>query len=94
VALLPGSRHGEVARHIPTLLEAVGRIREHTDVQFVLALPAGFDLDSTTFSEPVRAASTDRDGGRTLRSRHRARAAARAIVSSRRGRRADPTGLH
>ncbi len=42
VVLLPGSRHGEVERHIPFLLDAVGRIAPHTTVTFVLALPPGF----------------------------------------------------
>ena len=57
IALLPGSRHGEVARHIPFLLHAVRRIREkRQDVRFLLALPAGFGLEQTKFWEPVCAA--------------------------------------
>jgi len=44
VALLPGSRRGEAARHLPTLLEAVQRI-EAAGVgpapQFILATPPG-----------------------------------------------------
>jgi len=57
VALLPGSRHGEVARHIPTLIQAAELIRAQRDVVFVLALPAGFSFERTSFSQPLRAAS-------------------------------------
>lgn len=57
VALLPGSRHGEVARHLPILLEAAKLIRSRHPVTFVLPLPVGFDLQNTTFWEPVRAES-------------------------------------
>ena len=54
--LLPGSRHGEVARHMPYLLDAAGRIREQAGVRLILALPAGFGAENTTFWEPTRAA--------------------------------------
>jgi lipid-A-disaccharide synthase len=57
VALLPGSRHGELAKHLPILLDAAQRIRERHPVTFVLPLPAGFGLQNTRFWEPVRAAS-------------------------------------
>jgi lipid-A-disaccharide synthase len=57
VVLLPGSRHGEVARHMPTLIEAARGIGARQDVHFVLALPAGFGFAATNFSEPVHAAS-------------------------------------
>lgn len=39
VALLPGSRRGEITRHLPTLLDAVQRISAATPVQFVLGTP-------------------------------------------------------
>ena len=39
VPLLPGSRRGEVARHVPILLDAAARMRE---VQFVFAMPPRF----------------------------------------------------
>jgi lipid-A-disaccharide synthase len=42
VVLLPGSRPGEVARHIPDLAQAVRRILERREVSFLLAAPAGF----------------------------------------------------
>ncbi len=59
VVLLPGSRHGEVARHMPYLLDAV---KSHAGsragkMRFILALPAGFGAEHTTFWEPARAAS-------------------------------------
>ena len=58
VVLLPGSRHGEVERHIPYLLDAVRRIRQkHADLRFILALPPGFGAEKTSFWERVCAAS-------------------------------------
>ncbi len=63
VVLLPGSRHGEVARHMPYLLDAVKRMQAVTrmesagKIRFILALPAGFGAEHTTFWEPARAAS-------------------------------------
>jgi lipid-A-disaccharide synthase len=41
VALLPGSRHGEAARHMPALADAAQRIARVLHVTFVLARPAG-----------------------------------------------------
>jgi len=41
VALLPGSRQGEILRHLPPLLEAAGKLYETRAISFVLALPAG-----------------------------------------------------
>jgi lipid-A-disaccharide synthase len=57
VVLLPGSRQGEVARHMPYLLDAVKRIQSAGQMRFILALPAGFAAEHTTFWEPARAAS-------------------------------------
>ena len=61
VVLLPGSRHGEAARHIPYLIEATRLISGRQNVKYVLALPPGFgaglDKESPNFWEPVRAAS-------------------------------------
>lgn len=42
VALLPGSRRGEVARHLPLLVETVKRIVQ-PGRRFILGLPEGFD---------------------------------------------------
>jgi lipid-A-disaccharide synthase len=57
IVLLPGSRHGEVERHMPGVLEAVRLIRKRADVEFLLALPAGFGAKNASFWEPARAAS-------------------------------------
>ena len=56
VALLPGSRQGEVARHLPIVLDAAKRLGERHPLTFVLALPAGFGLENTRFWKPVQAA--------------------------------------
>ncbi len=53
VVLLPGSRHGEVERHLQDLIEATTRL-EGRDLVFLLALPGGF---SNTFSERIRGSS-------------------------------------
>lgn len=62
ITLLPGSRHGEVARHMPELLDAVRRIRErHPSTTFVLALPPGFNpglnSDTSSFWERIPSSS-------------------------------------
>jgi lipid-A-disaccharide synthase len=57
VVLLPGSRHGEVSRHMPYLLDAVKGMQSVGKMRFILALPAGFGAEHTTFWEPARAAS-------------------------------------
>ncbi len=57
VVLLPGSRHGEVARHMPYLLDAVNRMRTIGKIRFILALPAGFDAKHASFWKPARSAS-------------------------------------
>jgi lipid-A-disaccharide synthase len=47
VALLPGSRKGEVARHLPILIETAERITQaglEPAPQFVLAVPPGLNL--------------------------------------------------
>lgn len=41
VALLPGSRSGEIAHHMPTLMQACRLIQKDHTVQFVLALAQG-----------------------------------------------------
>ena len=57
VALLPGSRHGEAARHMPYLIEATRLISGKENVKYILALPAGFDAPNANFWEPARAAA-------------------------------------
>ncbi len=39
VALLPGSRRGEIRRHLPDLLDAVKRLGQAEDCEFVLGTP-------------------------------------------------------
>ncbi|HEV2522621.1 MAG TPA: lipid-A-disaccharide synthase [Candidatus Acidoferrales bacterium] len=41
VAILPGSRSGEIAHHMPTLMQACNLIQKDRTVQFVLALAPG-----------------------------------------------------
>jgi lipid-A-disaccharide synthase len=57
VVLLPGSRHGELARHMPYLFDAAARVQARHKVRFLLALPPGFGAEKTTFWERSRAAS-------------------------------------
>jgi lipid-A-disaccharide synthase len=67
VVLLPGSRHGEAARHMPYLIEAIRLITRRLGetggarkLRYVLALPAGFTKglqNAERFSERARAAS-------------------------------------
>lgn len=59
VVLLPGSRAGEAARHLPTVLGAVKLLRRKHDVQFTLAVPKGFTRTGVLqrFREPIAALS-------------------------------------
>jgi lipid-A-disaccharide synthase len=57
VVLLPGSRHGEVERHMPALFEAAQLIQNRQPVHFLIALPAGFHADRSRFWERARAES-------------------------------------
>jgi lipid-A-disaccharide synthase len=57
VVLLPGSRQGEVERHLPDLLDAARRIGERFPVTFVLALPPGFGAEHASFWERIRGSS-------------------------------------
>lgn len=56
LTLLPGSRPGEIVRHLPAVTSAARHLK---DLTLVLATPKGVAarLDLTTFSEPLRAAS-------------------------------------
>jgi len=42
LTLLPGSRLGEVGRHMPAVIDAVERIRKEIDLNVVWAMPTGF----------------------------------------------------
>ena len=57
LAMLPGSRHGEVERHLPALLEAVAQICARHAITPILALPPGFGVETSIFRERIRAAS-------------------------------------
>lgn len=48
VALLPGSRHKEVVRILPPMLDAVGVIqRERSDIQFVIVVAPNRDIEES-----------------------------------------------
>jgi lipid-A-disaccharide synthase len=53
IVLLPGSRRGEIARHLDDLVEATKRLQGRGLV-FLMALPGGF---GNTFSEPISGSS-------------------------------------
>lgn len=59
VTLLPGSRAGEVRRHLPVLLDAVAKLRRDFELSFILATPGGFGTETglQTFREPLEALS-------------------------------------
>src|SRR5260370_19651617 len=55
VALLPGSRRGEISRHLPVLIETVQQMigsGRQSGLQFILAVPSGTGIGAT-FWEPV-----------------------------------------
>ena len=57
VVLLPGSRKGEVARHVPEVVAAARKLRDQAQITPILALPGGFGAAQCDFLEPFRAAS-------------------------------------
>jgi lipid-A-disaccharide synthase len=57
LAILPGSRHGEVERHLPALIEAVKKISERHAITPILAFPPGFGSETASFRERIRATS-------------------------------------
>lgn len=57
VAILPGSRHGEVERHLDTVLEAAAILRSRYSVTPVMGLPPGFHAKESSFWERIRASS-------------------------------------
>ena len=69
LTLLPGSRPGEIVRHLPALTEAAIRLRQDggRPVSLLLATPKGAAsrLNLTTFAEPLRAASIQHIEGET-----------------------------
>jgi lipid-A-disaccharide synthase len=68
VALLPGSRQGEVLRHLPALLDAADRIRKIRPASFLLGFPPGFDANQripSYFRERIGRASIQVKEGET-----------------------------
>jgi len=59
IALLPGSRPGEVVRHLPVLLAAIELLKERFRLSFVLPTPKGFQSSDAlrTFRERLDASS-------------------------------------
>ena len=54
VVLLPGSRAGEAARHLPALADAVERLNRQRAMSFILATPsAGSSRRGKNFWEPI-----------------------------------------
>ncbi len=54
ITLLPGSRHGEVERHLPYVLDAAARIARTGPVTFILALPKGFGFAASKAAHTVK----------------------------------------
>jgi lipid-A-disaccharide synthase len=67
VALLPGSRMGEAARHLPVLLDAVERLRTSAKImpRFILAVPPGTVPVGSNFRERISSASIQLLEGKT-----------------------------
>ncbi len=67
VALLPGSRVGEAARHLPTLLDAVELLQktQQPAPRFILAVPLGTIPIRSKFRERISSASIQLLEGRT-----------------------------
>ena len=67
IVLLPGSRTGEAARHLPILLEAVERLRTAAkrEPRFILAVPPGTIPSKSNFRERISAASIQLLEGQT-----------------------------
>ena len=54
VALLPGSRRGEVRRHAPVLMQAASRLQaDHPDIRFLMALASGDHRSEIMSSEDL-----------------------------------------
>ena len=67
VALLPGSRTGEAARHLPILLDAVERMRSTATnaPRFVIGVPPGTIPPGSNFRERISSASIQMLEGKT-----------------------------
>lgn len=56
IALCPGSRKGEISRHLSPVLDAVRRLQREVDASFVMAAPLGFGAQDF-FRERISASS-------------------------------------
>jgi lipid-A-disaccharide synthase len=67
IALLPGSRTGEAARHLPILLETVERLRSSTKSapRFILPIPPNTIPRDSNFRERISSASIQLLEGKT-----------------------------
>jgi lipid-A-disaccharide synthase len=67
VVLLPGSRIGEAARHLPILLDTVDRLKANAkpEPHFVLAVPPGTIPAASKFRERISGASIQLVEGKT-----------------------------
>ncbi len=67
IALLPGSRTGEIMRHLPDLITAAEMIGQQQPARFILALPKGFAhcAAMATFRERFSRASIQLQEGQT-----------------------------
>jgi lipid-A-disaccharide synthase len=67
IALLPGSRTGEAARHLPILLDTVERLKRSSQAvaRFILAVPPGTIPVRSNFRERISAASIQLLEGKT-----------------------------
>ena len=71
IALLPGSRSGEAARHLPILLETVERLQQTLSTplkpgpRFILAVPPGTISIRSNFRERISSASIQLLEGKT-----------------------------
>ena len=67
IALLPGSRTGEAARHLPILLETVRNLRATAkrEIRFILAVPPGTIPQNSNFRERISSASIQLLEGKT-----------------------------
>ena len=67
VVLLPGSRTGEAARHLPVLLDAVESLRARAKdmPRFILAVPPGTVPPGSSFRERISSASIQLLEGKT-----------------------------
>ena len=68
IALLPGSREGEAARHLPILLDTVQRIRQRHSgpaPHFILAMPPGTLPPQSNFRERISRSSIQLQEGQS-----------------------------